>query len=117
MTGHVVLTGAIALAPALAARQRQPIEFVQVQIVPLQALGVPEPVQAAPQTRPSEPTPSPVAKVEKPKEQPETTAAATEEPPGAPVPEVQKKSEPTPSAAAEGSNAPTQRRGSPFGHG
>jgi TonB family protein len=116
---HLLLTAGVALAPALAARKPPPIEFVQVQIVPLQALGVPEPVQAAPasedepqQSLPQLSTsdeadrqpPEPAVEVEE-----ERASESTETPP--PESSTARNRQPESSAP----NTLEQRRGSPLG--
>jgi outer membrane biosynthesis protein TonB len=114
VVGHLTLTAGIALAPALAARDRQPIEFVEVQIVPLQALGVPEPVAPRPQPRQrEEPKPAVIS------ESTDTSQAApADSGPVAPNPPREK---PSSNEQAEDENisgpagAPAQRRGSPLG--
>ena len=106
----------MALAPALAARQREPFEFVQVQIVPLQALGVPEPVQAKSPPR-SQPKMKPPAaeKTEESSPTPERRAPAPER-----APERQESSAPparddSQQSTGVSSPSPAQRRGSPLG--
>jgi TonB family protein len=118
---HLMLTAAIALAPALAARKPQQIEFVQVQIVPLQALGVPEPVRPAPASEP-EPEPEPSLP------QPSPSEESTRKPPEQSVDEEEERaSEPVPARPPDrtipespeppsgDSGGPAQRRGSPLG--
>jgi TonB family protein len=108
------VTVGIALAPALAARDRQPIEFVEVQIVPLQALGVSEPTppRAQPERR------------EEPKAVVVTESSEAKKPTPAkrdPVAPTPPREQPRPSSESEGKSAdgpagaPAQRRGSPTG--
>jgi TonB family protein len=109
--GHLAITAAVALAPAFAARLRKPPEFVQVRIVPVQALGVPEPVRVEPpKPEPAveqEPVKQPVEKEPLPKE---------EEPRSSPSAESEKRSEtPAPRTPEPPSTAIQQRRGSPTG--
>lgn len=114
---HLVLTAAIALAPALAARKPQPIEFVQVQIVPLQALGVPEPVRPAPASQPEPSLPEPSPSEETARTPPEQAIdeeddrppePVTAPPPDRTIPESREPGNSDTSGAA-------QRRGSPTG--
>jgi TonB family protein len=112
LLGHAAITAAVALAPAFAARLRKPPEFVQVRIVPVQALGVPEPVQVEPpKPKPTvlrEPAERPVEKEPPPKKE--------EEPRASPSPESEKRSEsPVPTTPEQPSTAIQQRRGSPTG--
>jgi len=105
--GHLGLTAGIALAPALAARDRQPIEFVEVQIVPLQALGVPEPITPRPEPRQRE-EPKPVPVESAPEEsQPAPAATPREQTPAPRAAEDE--------GAAMLRDAPAQRQGSPVG--
>jgi TonB family protein len=111
LLGHAAITTAVALAPAFAARLRKPPEFIQVRIVPVQALGVPEPVQVEPpKPKPTvepEPTDRPAEKEPPPKE---------EEPRSSPSARSEKRSESSVSTSPEQpSTAIQQRRGSPTG--
>ena len=112
--GHLTLTAGIALAPALAARDRQPMEFVEVQIVPLQALGVPEPVAPRPQPRQREEPKRAVIS-----ESTETKQTAPAE--SGPVEPAPPREQPRSNGESEDENgggpvdAPAQRRGSPLG--
>jgi len=62
---HLALLLAVILAPRLAAQRETLPEYVAVQIVPLQALGVERP--AAPRPVPPPPAPKPEPAAEEPK--------------------------------------------------
>ena len=116
ITGHLVLTAGIALAPALAARDREPIEFVEVQIVPLQALGVPEPVTPKPRTEVrEEPEPVVVPTSDSEEEPPATVRDPQPDPVPAPPEPSRSPSDADGENATGPPDAPAQRRGSPFG--
>jgi TonB family protein len=107
--GHVSLGAAFVVAPALAARNRPPIEFTRVQIVPVQALGVvaPEPRRTAPAKPASKPEPP------KPAPKPVEEKKTVTHPAPATKPADTRQAVPDDSApAAEG---PQQRQGSPLG--
>jgi TonB family protein len=114
LVGHLVVTLGVVLAPALAARAREPIEFVEVQIVPLQALGLPEP--APPPRRPErqEPRPAPAVVPEKPAPQPPQTRRETAAPAEPERPRDSGREEADDRSGAAPSDR-AQRRGSPFG--
>lgn len=117
-----VIAGAF-LAPLLTAEPAEPIEFVEVQVVPLQALGVARPAAprpAVPSEPPREPEPEedPEPDSRQPDAEPEPAPAETLPEPrrerSARPPQPQRRQ---PSVARE-SAAPTgrtQRRGSPSG--
>ncbi len=102
---HAILASLFFLVPLVGASNQEPFEFVAVQIVPVQALGVQRP----------EPTP-PAAEPEAPEPQhetvslPEPTKAASK--PSKPEPS---KTESTPQPAPS-SAQPKQRMGSPTGN-
>lgn len=102
--GHVGLGAAFVVAPALAARNRPPIEFTRVQIVPVQALGVvaPEPRSAAPKPEPPKPAPKPVEE-KKPAPRPAPSTKPTE------------TRQAVPDDTAPAAEGPQQRQGSPLG--
>ena len=114
---HVLFLLVVILAPLLASNGSEPIEFVAVQIVPLQALGIEEP---APARKRSAPTP-------KPKEAPKQEKAEpkVEEPePSEPAPTAVEKPSTTPKQEASESSSsaseplpadPARRQGSPLG--
>lgn len=118
VTLHVVLFAAVLLAPMVTVGQPEPLEFVAVQIVPVQALGVTSPTPA----REPEPSPAPPAAEPEPEDEPEATPPEREVLP-APEPE------PKPSTRPQESTRPTaseergrdsggdlgQRLGSPLG--
>lgn len=97
---HGILVLGAVLVPMLVARAQPPIEFRTVNIVPVQALGVPEPEpEPVAETRPEPPRPAP----------PEP------ERPTAPSPTATKKAEPSPKPSAPQPTQPKQRQGSPLG--
>ncbi len=88
---HLALLLAVVLAPRLAAQRETPPEYVAVQIVPLQALGVEKPAPPRPQPAPPAPKPAPVVDEPKP-----VVAPVMPEPTKKPAPEKPtKKPEPT----------------------
>lgn len=70
---HAVLFAAVLLAPMVTAGDPEPLEFVAVQIVPVQALGVSSPAPAP--TRKPTPAPAPTVEEAKPEPAPEKTQA------------------------------------------
>ncbi len=126
---HVGLGGAIALAPALAAKNKPPIQYTKVMIVPAKALGSPTapPATERPPERPKPEEPKPaVAETETPDE-PEPKPALSLEPStrrSDPAPERTTRSSDSTASRDDRPSAPTQRRGgldgtalgtSPFG--
>lgn len=87
------------LAPYFARRNRPPIEFVAIKIVPVQALGVREP-------RPEPPRPEPARPTVNPEPTPRQPAPAAQKP-------APREERPAPAPAPR--EAPAQREGSPFG--
>jgi len=65
---HVAIGLALFFGPTLIASRSQPLEFVAVQIVPLQALGLRNPPPAPPQPKPQAPAPVPLPEKKKPEE-------------------------------------------------
>ncbi len=115
---HALLVAALLIGPAVASRRSsEPLEFVAVRIVPVQALGVREPTPPAPARR--QPTPRP-APPPKPQPQPKPP-----EPASRPAPEAARPPEPArpaapeqPAAAGPGDSevpALERRRGAPDG--
>lgn len=112
---HAALLAVLVVGAYLGGPPRRPLEFVSVQVVPVQALGSPRP---APQRR-REPTRPPKPKPEPPsKPKPEPKAA-----PSLPSPEAKKEppsEPPTPKAeeepAAHASDEASKRAGSPQGN-
>jgi protein TonB len=111
---HVLVGGACAVAPLLAAQRSAPVpEFVPVVVVPAQALGIREPTPEPSRSRPAPPQPEP----EEPK-----PAVADKEPepepvPAAPEPRRRQPQQPRSTAPAP---APAtadlgRRQGSPTG--
>ena len=115
IVGHGLLTVAIAFAPAWAARQKEPLEFVAVKIVPVQALGVPEP-QPVPPAEPSPQQALPEPEKEDSTEEPDQRLPDPEPTETAPPPQ-QRPAESTgvDRSPAEPVDSRTQRRGSPTG--
>ena len=116
---HVVMFATVLLAPLVFADEPEPLEFVAVQIVPVQALGVSEPA-AAPKISPT-PAPSPSVAETEPEPEPKkppTESVALPEPdrkarttqPAAPV-----RSDPPPSQSGSSASDLGQRLGSPLG--
>jgi protein TonB len=109
---HVVLFAAVLLVPMLTAGQPEPLEFVAVTIVPVQALGVTSPAPAP--TRKPVQSPSPPPR--------EVTPEPETEKPSAdrvvlPEPEAKKRSAAKPKEAPGPASGPDlgQRLGSPLG--
>lgn len=117
---HVLLMALIVLAPLVAAHDVEPLEFVAVQIVPLQALGVENPSPA-----PSRPAPKPkeTPKVEEPKPEPKPEPEIDEPESAEPMPAIRTKpsSKPkvteteSPLSSASPPSDPTRRQGSALG--
>ena len=113
---HLAVVAFFVLAPALAARQAEPIHYTKVQIVPLKALGVPNP----PPVRRSEPEPVP-----EPEEKPQEPAPIERQEESKPVPSPETENRrpaprpprdsPSPSSGEGGADRPAQRRGTPDG--
>ncbi len=98
---HTAVVAAAVLVPMLAAASRPPIEFRTVNIVPVQALGVPQPEpEPVEETRPEPPRPAPV---EEPK------------PARTPSPTAPREDEARPSRSTPEPPKPRQRQGSPLG--
>lgn len=116
---HVLIVSGILIGPLLAARPNEPIEFVAVQIVPLQALGVPEPVS---RQRQEAPPVQPEATVSEEKEREPEREAALPLPEPEPVkktpgPPAERRSQPvrTDGDAGSAESGREQRIGSPTG--
>lgn len=102
---HAVLASSFFLVPLVAASSQEPFEFVAVQIVPVQALGVTRPEPAPPAAEPAAPEPEP---------EPETVSLP--EPTKTPSkPEPSKTESDTPPVPAPSRAEPKQRMGSPTG--
>lgn len=131
---HASIVGFLLLGPLLAPNRPKPIEVRSVQIVPLQALGVPNPpartqrpTPPAPKVEEPEPQPKPEPEKQPPAPEPRDAMVIPDEkkkkPPAKPV---EKKPEPPPPAAPDrsagrasgsgSSSAPPQRQGSSRGH-
>jgi TonB family protein len=115
---HAVAIAAVILAPKLRAAPPQLPEFVAVQIIPAQRLGIPEPPPAPP------PKPQPQAPEPEAAPPPPEAAPAPDPPPVVPRPAPVAPSPPPPAprpAAAsapvtpEAAAAPAVREGSPLG--
>jgi len=115
---HLILFCGVILAPLLAAREVEPLEFVAVQIVPIQALGVEKPTPAVKKS-----APTPEVKKEPKVEEPEPDAEG--ETPSEPDPEPAVSTKPvsskpeTEAPPVETRNTqptdPAKREGSPLG--
>lgn len=107
---HGGLTAAVLLLPFLAARNRQPIEFVAVRIVPIHALGVERPRPEPEQPKPEAPTPVPKPTPAEPK--PSREAQRTTAPP---EPRRAAPPEPQPRRQRQGSPTGSATGTAPFG--
>jgi len=109
---HAALASAAVLAPYLNHAEREPPEFVAVEIVPARALGRPQPAprQETPQPEPQKPEP------QKPEPEPEAPVlpAAQEEKPQKP-PQKPAEPAPQPQEAPAASPADDGRRGADDG--
>lgn len=104
LIGHAVVALTAILAPLLAEHNREPIEFQAVTIVPVQALGVPDPEPRQPERQaPPEPERTPP-----PETKPPAPAAASPSASKPATTERRRAPEPAPVR-------PQQRRGSPLG--
>lgn len=105
---HALAIAAVLVVPVIRAQNAPPIEYVAVQIVPAQALGVEKPPPAPPKPEPPAPQPSPPEPAEAmpPAEKPEP--AKKPEPPPAEKP-------PSPAPAPAPAAPEPQRQGSPTG--
>jgi TonB family protein len=116
---HVGFGLALFFGPALLASRSEPLEFVAVQIVPVQALGVRRPPPAPPQPK-SEPPPAPVEPTPKPKpKKPEPEKVEEKKPEPNPVetePTERPPSSSTSPTKASADRPPVQRQGSPTGN-
>ncbi|MCB1032202.1 MAG: FG-GAP repeat protein, partial [Acidobacteria bacterium] len=117
---HALLVAALILGPRLGRQERPPIKYVSAQIVPLQALGRPEPPPKAPPQKPRAeppPPPQPQPEVASPKEEtptpkdpeipvlPDRKAPAA--PPAAPAPEPLPPAPPVRQGSETGNNRGT----------
>ncbi|MGB3563131.1 MAG: energy transducer TonB [Thermoanaerobaculia bacterium] len=101
---HAVLASSFFLVPLVGASSQEPFEFVAVQIVPVQALGVQRPEPTPPADEPAAPEPQ-----HETVSLPEPTKAASK--PSKPEPsKTETEPKPAPSPAE-----PKQRMGSPTG--
>ena len=116
---HVFLFAGVILVPTLTQRDPEPIEFTPITIVPVQALGVAEPVAPPARTeapRSPEPEPAPAAREAEP--EPEKVVLPTPEktaPKASPIPEPVAPREPASTQKGSDPQAIGQRRGSPTG--
>lgn len=103
---HAVLASSFFLVPLVAASSQEPFEFVAVQIVPVQALGVTRPEPTPPASEPAAPEPEP---------QHETVSLPepTKKPSKPSKPEPSKTESDSPPAPSR--PEPKQRMGSPTG--
>ena len=107
---HGLLVTLFLIGPVLLAGPPRELEFVPVQLVPLQALGVPSPEPARPEPEPAPRAPEAPRETVSPKPAPTLPDpdAASE------TPEPRRETE-RPAAPRESAPAREQRRGSPFG--
>jgi len=112
---HSGIAAALFFGPSLLASRSEPLEFVAVQIVPLQALGTPQPRPAPPKPSPPEPAIPTPEKEKKPPPEPEKKTETK--------PRVQPKTQPAEAKSAAGRDksprpAPEQQQpqGSPTGN-
>jgi protein TonB len=109
---HLGLLALVLLAPRLGAQRQPPPEFVAVQIIPLQSLGVPKPAPVPVAPKPAEPKPPPPSDEPKPVVQPvmpePTKKPAPDKPEKKPVvtPPKPSATEPPPPSAEPPSDAP-----------
>ncbi len=111
---HAVAIAAVVLVPALGAQRAAPIEYVAVQIVPAQALGIQQPAPTPAPPKPQPPPPQP------PPPEPEDAMPAPEKPPAVKKPEPAAATPAAPPAPAsspgrEGSPTGSPASGSSFG--
>jgi len=107
-TLHAVALAVVVFGPAARAARESPPDYVAVQIVPAQALGVPEPPAAPRPAAPAPPAPQP----EKPPAEPEPPAPERQALP----PPRERRAEPPPAAPAAPAEEPAAARpGSPEG--
>ncbi|MEJ2084618.1 MAG: TonB family protein [Acidobacteriota bacterium] len=111
---HAVLIGLVFLAPLVAAKESKPIEFVAVQIVPLQALGVSDPSPTPPKPAPK-PAPQETPKVETVEPEVEEKPAAEPAVVAKPSPRSESSAQESTATQAAPPAAPTRREGSPLG--
>jgi TonB family protein len=100
---HLALAGSVVLGARLA-REREPVVFTPVRLMPLAALGVERPRPKPPEPRPEPPRPAAPA--------PEPVEPKPEKPAAKPEPE---KPRPQPAPAAPPEAAPAERRGTAAG--
>lgn len=118
---HVGLGLALFFGPALLVSRSEPLEFVAVQIVPLQALGVRQPPPAPPKPKPQvqAPPPAPAPEPEPEKPEPEKAEEKKPEPkksaPKETLPQPPSPA-PTPASPRPESTSTAQRQGSPTGN-
>jgi protein TonB len=116
---HVLMFGTVLVVPLVLADEPEPLEFVAVQIVPVQALGVSEPT-VAPKQKATQ-TPAPPVEEAAPEPEPKKPAAES-----VALPEPERKSRTKespapqrsePTSSQNGRSAPElgQRLGSPLG--
>ncbi len=115
---HVGIVAFALAAPTLFAKEREPLEYVPVLLVPPQILGVESPPPEPPTTTPTpEPTPEPEPVVDEPSPDAMTLPSEEEAPPE-PQPEPRpepKPTEPAPEPVASDSPPANQRQGSSTG--
>lgn len=100
---HAVLASTFLLVPLVVASSKEPFEFVAVQIVPVQALGVQRPEPSPPAAEEEAPAPVPET-VSLP--EPSKAPAKPSKPEAAPT-ESKARSEPSPSTSKQRMGSPT----------
>lgn len=123
---HLALVVVAVVVPSLSAEEQEPLQIVNVRIVPTQALGTPQPPRSEPEPQrppPPEPEPEPEPTVDEPATEevppdPEPAPQRDPERPVLPDPDAtpkprQEPPEPTPQPAA--AEPPAPRQGAPTG--
>ena len=105
---HVVLFATVLLAPLVTAGDPEPLEFVAVQIVPVQALGVTSPAPAPVQR--AKPKPAPPVQEAEPEPEPEKSPAEQ-----VALPEPSKKARSTQKPTESPQSQPSSRQDSRSG--
>jgi len=118
---HALAIALVVLAPTLRAQRQEPPEFVAVQIVPAQRLGVEQPPPPKPQPAPEAAAEPPAPEPEPAKPDPEPEPVPPPEPapalpvPAKPQPAAERRAATAPAPEAPPSEAPPAPQGSPQG--
>ncbi len=115
---HLFLLSSLILVPILTHKEPEPIEFTPITIVPVQALGVEEPVAAAPRAEPPpKPKPEPVVSESEPDPQQPVLPSPEKKPVTQPerTPQPAPAAEPSRQESGSGQEALGQRQGSARG--